>query len=379
MAGGRVLYRRSPNLVGHWIARRLVLRNYATGVVSAASPSVIRVLDFFSDWRTPEALIEEMGVIDRAPVKRLLTSLVRKSLLLRSDRKRTAAEEGMDGWAEWNPSVGFLHSVSRDLDFESGEASAASFLRQRIDTRELPDPVKGFVGSGHVKLPSPRRSGVFPRVLLHRRTWRKFGATSLDASALGTLLELTFGVQAWMDLGALGRAPLKTSPSGGARHPIEAYVLVRRVSGVPPGLYYYDPQGHGLERLILGGASRIRRYLPGQPWYREASALVLMTAVFARTQWLYPNPRSYRAVLLEAGHLCQTFCLVATWLGLAPFETSALADSLIEKDLGIDGVRESVLYAAGVGPKPEGISWAPSIDGEPPPRWIRHSRGPRSL
>ncbi len=36
-------------------------------------------------------------------------------------------------------------------------------------------------------------------------------------------------------------------------------------------------------------------------------------------------------------------------VGLAPFCTAALKDTLIEKDLGIDGIRESVLYVAGVG------------------------------
>jgi SagB-type dehydrogenase family enzyme len=82
--------------------------------------------------------------------------------------------------------------------------------------------------------------------------------------------------------------------------------------------------------------------------------VVVMTAVFARTQWKYPASRAYRAVLLDAGHLGQTFCLVATWLGLAPFCTMALADSRIERDLGIDGVTESVLYAAGVGVRPAG-------------------------
>jgi hypothetical protein len=44
--------------------------------------------------------------------------------------------------------------------------------------------------------------------------------------------------------------------------------------------------------------------------------------------------------------------LVATWLGLAPFCTAALRDTLIERDLKIDGVRESVLYVAGVGARP---------------------------
>jgi SagB-type dehydrogenase family enzyme len=65
-----------------------------------------------------------------------------------------------------------------------------------------------------------------------------------------------------------------------------------------------------------------------------------MTAVFRRTMWKYHHARAYRVVLLDAGHLCQTFCLVATWLGLAPFCTAALKDTLIEKDLGIDGIRE---------------------------------------
>src|SRR6202171_221838 len=74
-----------------------------------------------------------------------------------------------------------------------------------------------------------------------------------------------------------------------------------------------------------------------------------MTAVFERPMWKYHKARAYRVVLLDAGHLCQTFCLVATWLGLAPFCTAALKDTLIEKDLGIDGVRGSVLYVAGVG------------------------------
>jgi hypothetical protein len=40
---------------------------------------------------------------------------------------------------------------------------------------------------------------------------------------------------------------------------------------------------------------------------------------------------------------------VATWLGLAPFCTAAFEDTMIEKDLGVDGIRESALYVAGVG------------------------------
>ena len=62
--------------------------------------------------------------------------------------------------------------------------------------------------------------------------------------------------------------------------------------------------------------------------------------------------RAYRAILIEAGHLCQTFCLTATWLGLAPFCTIAMKDTAVEKALRVDGISESVIYAMGAGVRP---------------------------
>jgi hypothetical protein len=49
---------------------------------------------------------------------------------------------------------------------------------------------------------------------------------------------------------------------------------------------------------------------------------------------------SSRAV---ARSLCQTVCLMMTWLGQTPFCTAALEDTLIEHDLGIDEIRRLVL------------------------------------
>ena len=121
-------------------------------------------------------------------------------------------------------------------------------------------------------------------------------------------------------------------------------------------------------------AKRVEISLGGQSCYAQAPAVFVMTAVFARTQWRYEFPRAYRVVLLDAGHLCQTFCLVATALGLAPFCTAALADSLLEQTLGLDGINESVIYACGVGRRPGEASWAPWPDDQPipdirPPKW----------
>jgi SagB-type dehydrogenase family enzyme len=130
--------------------------------------------------------------------------------------------------------------------------------------------------------------------------------------------------------------------------------MALRLEGLETGLYHYQARDNRLARLpCIATPSKAGAYCADQPYVAKAAALFIMTAVFARSMWKYGKARAYRVVLLDTGHLCQTFCLTATRLGLAPFSTAALRDSLIEKDLGLDGIRESVLYVAGVGLVPE--------------------------
>jgi SagB-type dehydrogenase family enzyme len=128
------------------------------------------------------------------------------------------------------------------------------------------------------------------------------------------------------------------------------YVAALDVDGLAPGLYHYNHRDHVLERLRRGPMrDEVLRHTVGQKHVGKACAVCYMTAVLPRTMYKYRAPRAYRVVSLETGHLAQTFCLVATWLGLAPFITAALADTAIERALGIDGVNETILYVAGVG------------------------------
>jgi len=74
-----------------------------------------------------------------------------------------------------------------------------------------------------------------------------------------------------------------------------------------------------------------------------------MTAAVSRNMWKYDHARAYRVLLLETGHLGQTFHLVCTKLGLAPFTTAATLDPEIERELSLDGVSETPTYTAAVG------------------------------
>jgi SagB-type dehydrogenase family enzyme len=279
-------------------------------------------------------------------------------LLQRSDRKPAAKERAMEAWKHWNPAAGFFHFTGRDLPYTADLVETRRFLEELNHEKAMPVPVKRYPRARHTKLVTPREAGEFPRVLTSRRTWRRFARGKLAFADLSTLMGLTFGVREWAEVPPLGRFALKTSPSGGALHPVEAYVVVRDVEGVAAGIYHYDASKHQLELLRRGMTrNRMSDYVIGQRWLSDASMYVVMTGVFTRTQWKYRYSRAYRVILAEAGHLCQTFCLTATWLGLAPFCTMALADSMIDRDLGIDGVTEGCLYVAGVGIQPKGLDW----------------------
>jgi nitroreductase len=64
--------------------------------------------------------------------------------------------------------------------------------------------------------------------------------------------------------------------------------------------------------------------------------------------------------LLDAGHLSQSFLLVATALGLGAFCIGIVRDNLIEKELNLDGISETVLFVVGVG-QPLGGHHEPSL------------------
>ncbi|MFI5098082.1 MAG: SagB family peptide dehydrogenase [Candidatus Acidiferrales bacterium] len=347
-------YCRASAVVVYWHSGNLVFDNYLAGSNISADPVVCRILDFCSVWRTVPEVSAYLGNFQEASVRRTLESLARHAMLHRSDQPTDKREADLAAWGNWLPAAGFFHFSTRDVAFAKDPVAAFRDLQQRAKTQPMPRVGKSYPGARRVLLPADSHVGEFPRILKERRTWRKFSSNPVPLADLARLLQLTFGVQGWAEIPGLGRAAMKTSPSGGSLHPIEAYVLARNVKYLRPGIYYYDAKRHALVWLRQGiSRDRLEKMVGHQWWFAQTPFLVLMTAVFARSQWKYDYPRVYRAVLLEAGHLCQTFCLTATWQGMAPFCTIALADTKWEKLLGIDGVRESLIYAAGAGLRPK--------------------------
>ncbi|HMD43132.1 MAG TPA: SagB/ThcOx family dehydrogenase [Candidatus Acidoferrum sp.] len=340
-------------MICYWLSRALIFENYATGKKVAGDPLIAAILHFCGQCRSMDELLKKFPDQNPVDLRGGIRRLLNNSLLERRRKENNKGRGRWENWVPWAPSASFFHFSTKNANYVFGLAENLSGLKKLADEDPLPELTKKYPHKSALQLKCHPVELEFPRVLVQRRTWREFSGKSLAREGLEQLLWLSLGVQGWVDVPGVGSLALTTSPSGGALDPIEAYVCVRNVKGVGAGIYHYDSANHRLELLRKGlRKQEIARFLAGQEYFSGAAFVIFLAAVFARTQWKYEHPRAYRAVLAEVGHVCQTFCLTATWLGLAPFCTMALADTKIENALKIDGVGESVLYAMGAGERP---------------------------
>ena len=132
---------------------------------------------------------------------------------------------------------------------------------------------------------------------------------------------------------------------------MEVYVLAAATEGLEPGVYHFEVFSHALERLSSEDLTvRIRRCFLDEDIAAPAAATIVVTAVLQRLRHKY-GELAYRLALLEAGHLGQNICLIATGLGLGVCPLAGYVDDAVNDLLGVDGVDETVIYALAVGPR----------------------------
>ena len=225
-------------------------------------------------------------------------------LLSDSDDERAAALRGRDealADTEWNRYAALFHFMTQwsGVDLRGDGDQLRLGPESRAAAREyvehhgpppgaFPEPRDG----PSVELPRPQGDGALFRALLARRTTRAFDVdAAMTAQQLGTVLHWVFGCHGYGRNVADVECIKRTSPSGGALHPIEAYPVVTAVDGVAPGIYHYDGRRHVLESLSAldsaDGRALASRFMAGQHYFGDAQVSIVLTARFYRNHWKY--------------------------------------------------------------------------------------------
>ncbi len=169
----------------------------------------------------------------------------------------------------------------------------------------------------------------------------------ISLQELSTLLYYSAGIKPEIQSGTTKIR--RFYPSGGARYPLEVYLLIQRVEDVEVGIYHYNVKEHQLE-LLTADKSEIEKLKEGllYPWSRDAAVAFFVTAVWERNFIKYKD-RGYRIALMEAGHLGQNLALTAAALGIGCCNSVGFHNERINQVLDIENEDEDSLYLALLG------------------------------
>lgn len=204
-------------------------------------------------------------------------------------------------------------------------------------------PYKVYSLGPKLPLPAVVPATQVERGIAARRSGRTYDGSPVLLHELSRLLFYSYGLTDR----ARGR---RAVASAGGLYPLEVYVLALAVTGLDCGIYHYNVENHSLDTI-----ERREILTPLNPCVSltdvqiDRAALVLVvTGLFRRSTFKYKD-RGYRLILMEAGSLAQSFCLVAHRFGLGACLLGGFLDDDLSRLLGIDGQEEAPLLPLVVG------------------------------
>jgi len=336
-----------------FLAAALDLNRFAYHKYAAYAAIALALLHLTVHWRSLTAQVRRW-LLGRAPASPSTAApmhaprISRRALLLPGLSLAAGAGVG-----------GLLPSRANPLDaLEPGDdlgliyhqwstPSYAGLLVKSIHVAAPPPLYKEYPGQPVVSLPTPPAPAGLPleEAMVRRRSVREYADRQITLDELGRLLHYVAGITDRRDPAFAFRAV----PSSGALFPIEVYPVVFDVADLRPGVYHYNVQHHALD-LVRPGDFRADVFTAAvsQEMLLHASLVTVLTGIFARVQWKYVD-RSYRYLMLEAGHLGQNLYLEATSLGLAPCGIGAFFDDQLNHLVEVDGTNETTVYLLAIG------------------------------
>ncbi len=181
-----------------------------------------------------------------------------------------------------------------------------------------------------IQLPAPnyKSNTSIEEALQKRRSVRDYSNKPLSLSEVSQILWAAQGITDETD-------GLRTAPSAGALYPLEVYLVAANVEELAAGIYKYNPLNHTLKKITEGDKRvEISNAALKQRSIVEASALVVITAVYERTSVKY-GKRTERYVNMEVGHVGQNIYLQGVSIGLSTVMVGAFEDESLKQAMNL--------------------------------------------
>jgi SagB-type dehydrogenase family enzyme len=173
-------------------------------------------------------------------------------------------------------------------------------------------------------------------------------AEQVGLEFVSNIVVATFGVQSFQNI--TGSIPIsrKCIPSGGGRHPTEAYII-----DVTSGqVFHYCSGANSFANLEKEFSQKTYCDFFGMPnEYVKfpVKHIVLITCMWERNMFRYREPRTFRSVHLDAGHAVSNLEILSMKAGCKSKVQYGINAKAVEDYFGFDPLEEGVMCALMIG------------------------------
>jgi SagB-type dehydrogenase family enzyme len=184
-------------------------------------------------------------------------------------------------------------------------------------------------GASLVALPRPDVTGkvTLEQAIARRRSVREYAPGALTLAEVSQLM--------WAAQGITSPDGKRATPSARAVYPLQVWLVADDVTGLPAGIYRYEPKEHALA-LVAAGPLRdsLAAATPGQETLRHAAAVVAVAgdSTLAATRF---RGNAERWLGMEAGFVVQDVYLECTVLGVGTVMVGGFDESAVRSALGV--------------------------------------------
>jgi SagB-type dehydrogenase family enzyme len=190
-------------------------------------------------------------------------------------------------------------------------------------------PASAPPGAPVVVLPKPDTAGkvTLEQAIARRRSVREYAPGALTLAEVSQLM--------WVSQGITSPDGKRATPSARAVYPLQVWLVAEDVSGLPAGLYRYEPKEHALAPVATGSQrDSLAAAARGQETLRHAAAVVAVIgdSTLAATKF---RGNTERWLGMEAGFIVQDVYLECTVLGLGTVMVGGFDESAVRHALGV--------------------------------------------
>ncbi|MFE9561668.1 hypothetical protein ACFYM0_11210 [Streptomyces sp. NPDC006487] len=344
--------RLEPTGPGSWLlSREDRLHGHRVSAVAAAA----LVSAFTKTGRTELTSTISTWTSSKGSAEKIIDWLIFEGYLV--DCSDSEAAETADWLDQWNANgwraAARYHARTFGYPFEfyaSDGSSAEDFRRMVAYNQRQPDTdrARGRIVDAAVSHPLPDPAAELNEARFGTVVAGASPGRKLNRDAVLDLLSLLARPIRADDMPYARAAPLlrKTSPSGGSRHPTELTLLTSGLPDVLDGVYQVASVDGVLDSVdsvwtppadwlgLLGLAATTG------PW-----ALVLYSSFFARNRYRYREPRTFRTVHMDVGHLMTTCEFLGRANGWRVRQVQHLNGPEVAAHLGVDPYVECPMSA----------------------------------